>query len=78
MLNGIGTMRLIDKSLPWTNFMTHCSDKETEVSWNQLGQQGLHGPPGDKGPLGDKGPGAGHTLRRRSQTCYRRSIASLR
>jgi hypothetical protein len=43
MLNGVGTIRLIDKSLPATNFMSHCTDRETEVSWNQQGLQGLQG-----------------------------------
>ena len=56
MLKGVGTIRLIDKSLPATNLMSHCTDKETEISWNQKGQPG---PQGTQGPKGDKGePGA--------------------
>jgi hypothetical protein len=30
MLKGIGTIRLIDKSLPATNLMSRCTDKETD------------------------------------------------
>ena len=59
MLKGVGTIRLIDKSLPTTNLMSRCTDKETEVSWNQKGEQGIQGPKGDKGDRGDPGtPGA--------------------
>jgi hypothetical protein len=32
MLKGVGTVRLIDKSLPSTNLMSHCTDKEIEIS----------------------------------------------
>jgi hypothetical protein len=64
MLKALGTIRLIDKSLQSTNFMSHCMDREIEISWNQAGQQGPPGPQGDKGdqgiqgiqgPKGDKG-----------------------
>jgi hypothetical protein len=55
MLKGLGTIRLIDKSLPATNLMSHCTDKETEVSWNQAGQPGAPGPQGVKGDKGDAG-----------------------
>jgi hypothetical protein len=55
MLNGVGTMRLIDKSLPSTNLMSHCTDKETQISWNQAGQPGPAGPSGPQGPKGDTG-----------------------
>lgn len=40
MLKGLGTIRLIDKSLPATNLMSRCTDKETGISWNQAGQPG--------------------------------------
>jgi len=56
MLNNIGTIRLIDKSLPSTNLMSHCTDKESEVSWNQKGQNGAPGLPGATGPAGPAGP----------------------
>ena len=55
MLKGIGTIRLIDKSLPATNLMSHCTDKETEISWNQTGQPGPAGPQGAKGDPGAPG-----------------------
>src|SRR6478672_4147790 len=56
ILKGVGTIRLIDKSLPSTNLMSHCTDKETEISWNQKGQDGAPGPPGATGPAGPAGP----------------------
>jgi hypothetical protein len=55
MLKSIGTIRLIDKSLPSTNLMSHCTDKETEISWNQAGQPGPPGPQGAKGEPGAPG-----------------------
>jgi hypothetical protein len=55
MLKGVGTIRLIDKSLPLTNLMSHCTDKETEISWNQAGQPGPPGPQGLKGEPGAPG-----------------------
>ena len=55
MLKGLGTIRLIDKSLPSTNLMSHCTDKEVEISWNQAGQPGLQGAKGDPGAPGMNG-----------------------
>jgi hypothetical protein len=55
MLKGVGTIRLIDKSLPPTNFMSRCTDKETEVSWSQAGPPGPAGAKGDKGADGTNG-----------------------
>jgi len=55
MLKSLGTIRLIDKSLPSTNLMSHCTDKETEISWNQAGQPGPAGPQGVKGDQGAPG-----------------------
>jgi hypothetical protein len=55
MLKGLGTVRLIDKSLPASNLMSRCTDKETELSWNQAGQPGPAGPPGVKGEPGAPG-----------------------
>jgi hypothetical protein len=38
MLNKVGTIRLIDKSLPATSLMSHCNSAlETEVAWNKNG-----------------------------------------
>jgi hypothetical protein len=60
MLKGIGTIRLIDKSLPDSNLMSRCKPSlETEVSWNQKGEPGIQGPVGPAGPQGlrgDQGP----------------------
>jgi hypothetical protein len=55
MLKSLGTIRLIDKSLPSTNLMSRCTDKETEISWNQAGQPGPPGPQGAKGEPGAPG-----------------------
>ena len=50
MLKGVGTIRLIDKSLPESSLMSRCKPSlETEVSWNQTGRQGLPGPQGENG-----------------------------
>jgi hypothetical protein len=53
MLKNVGTVRLIDKSLPPGNIMSHCKPAlEVEITWNQKGQQGLQGiqgPPGQDG-----------------------------
>jgi hypothetical protein len=55
MLKNVGTIRLIDPSLPSTNLMSHCTSLETQISWNQIGQRGLDGPQGPQGPKGDPG-----------------------
>jgi hypothetical protein len=56
MLRGIGTIRLIDKSLPDSSLMSRCKPSlELEVSWNQAGPQGLPGPQGVKGAPGADG-----------------------
>jgi hypothetical protein len=66
MLNGVGTIRLIDKSLPSTNFMSHCTDRETEVSWNQQGLQGLQG---IQGPAGKDGTSVTNTAESAGANC---------
>jgi Bacteriophage T4 gp5 C-terminal trimerisation domain len=57
MLNGIGTIRLIDPSLPSSNLMSHCLGPklETPIQWNQQGQKGDPGAPGAAGPAGKNG-----------------------
>jgi hypothetical protein len=55
MLKGLGTIRLIDKSLPSTNLMTHSTDREIEISWNQAGQPGPQGAKGEPGAPGTNG-----------------------
>jgi Collagen triple helix repeat (20 copies) len=56
MLNHVGTIRLIDPTLPSSSFMSHCTQLETQVSWNQTGQPGPVGPQGPKGDAGAAGP----------------------
>jgi len=58
-LNSVGTIRLIDTSLPASNLQSHCISLETQIQWNQQGQpgpQGLQGAKGDTGPQGAQGP----------------------
>jgi collagen triple helix repeat protein len=57
MLKNVGTVRLIDPSLPASNIMSHCNSRlETQVTWNQQGQAGPPGPTGPKGATGPAGP----------------------
>src|SRR3954464_14374451 len=56
MLKNIGTIRLIDPSLPASNALSHCSSLETAVSWNAVGATGPMGPSGPTGPAGAVGP----------------------
>ena len=56
VLKNVGTIRLIDPSLPSSNLMGHCSSLETQISWNQQGQAGAAGPQGPKGDTGPAGP----------------------
>jgi hypothetical protein len=49
MLKNVGTLRLIDKSLPSTSLMSHCTAAETEVAWNQKGRDGANGTNGKDG-----------------------------
>lgn len=55
MLNKVGTVRLIDPSLPASNLMSHCTSAETKFTFNQRGQQGLPGAPGEPGAPGAPG-----------------------
>ena len=52
MLKNVGTVRLIDPSLPSSNVMSHCTSLETQITWNEVGQQGAAGPVGPAGALG--------------------------
>jgi hypothetical protein len=70
ILKGVGTIRLIDKSLPSTNLMSHCTDKETEISWNQAGQ------PGPPGPRGRRAPRANRAHPARTEPTERTASAS--
>jgi hypothetical protein len=56
MLKNVGTVRLIDPTLPSSNLMSHCTSLETQVTWNQQGQQGGPGATGATGATGPQGP----------------------
>lgn len=59
MRKNVGTVRLINTSLPASSFMSHCKAAETRVSWNQQGQAGAPGKDGTNGAPGEDGaPGA--------------------
>jgi hypothetical protein len=55
MLNRVGTIRLVDPSLPSSNSMSHCTSLETQISFDQQGHQGLQGLQGSPGPQGPAG-----------------------
>src|SRR4051812_43150 len=55
MLRNVGTVRLIDSTLPSSNLMSHCTALETQISWNQQGQKGDPGAPGIPGKNGADG-----------------------
>ena len=55
MLKNVGTIRLVDPSLPASNLMSHCTSLETQITWNQQGQPGPQGPNGATGPAGPTG-----------------------
>lgn len=54
-LNATGTIRLIDPSIGASSLLGHCTSIETQITWNQQGQQGLKGETGAAGPEGPKG-----------------------
>jgi hypothetical protein len=56
VLKGVGTIRLIDQSLPTSNLMSHCTSLENQLGWNKQGQAGPPGAKGGAGPTGPKGP----------------------
>ena len=55
MLKNVGTIRLIDPTLPSSNLMSHCTALEAQISWNQQGQKGDPGTPGPAGKNGAAG-----------------------
>jgi hypothetical protein len=56
MLKNVGTIRLIDPSLPGNSLITHCTALEAPLTWNQVGQPGPPGQQGTQGPQGPQGP----------------------
>ncbi|MGZ4257120.1 MAG: hypothetical protein ACXVFQ_25070 [Solirubrobacteraceae bacterium] len=55
MLKGVGTIRLIDQSLPSSNLMSHCTSLENQLGWRKQGQAGPPGATGGPGAPGGKG-----------------------
>lgn len=63
-LNALGTIRLIDPAGPSTSLLSHCTTRETQITWNQTGPKGEPGAGGAVGAPGAKGePGVGFTWR---------------
>ena len=57
VLKGVGTIRLVDRSLPSSSLMSRCTSLENQLGWNQQGQAGPPGATGDPGAPGVKGAG---------------------
>ena len=62
MLKNLGTIRIIDPSLPASNTLGHCTSVETQINWNRDGQTGdagngrrKDGAPGKDGTPGKEG-----------------------
>src|SRR3954453_16075907 len=55
-LKEVGTIRLIDPTLPASNLQSHCTNLEVQFAFNTQGQQGVPGLKGDKGDRGAAGP----------------------
>ena len=55
MLKNVGTVRLIDPSLPSGSLLSHCTGFEKEVTWNGQGVKGDTGATGPQGPQGLQG-----------------------
>src|SRR3954470_9633858 len=55
MLKNVGTIRLIDPSLPSSNLMSRCTSAETKITWDENGQPGPTGAAGATGATGAKG-----------------------
>ena len=49
-----GTLRVVDPTAA-DRRLSACTDRETAISWNQEGPQGVQGPPGAQGEKGDPG-----------------------
>ena len=58
MLKNVGTIRLIDPSLPTSSLLQHCTSLETAITFDQKGakgEQGIQGIQGVQGPTGPAG-----------------------
>lgn len=57
MLKNVGTIRIIDPSLPTSSLLQHCNASlETQITFNQNGPPGAAGPAGPIGLTGPQGP----------------------
>ena len=54
-LKEVGTIRLIDPSLPASNLQSRCTSLEIQFTFNAQGQPGLPGAKGDAGSAGAPG-----------------------
>src|SRR5450755_2665540 len=55
MLKNVGTIRLIDPSLPASNLISHCTSLESKITFDQQGRPGPIGANGAAGPAGPAG-----------------------
>jgi hypothetical protein len=69
VLKNVGTIRLIDPSLPSSNLMSHCSSLETQVSWNQQAEVRYRRGWGNRSDRGDRRGGTPGAQRR--HRCHR-------
>jgi hypothetical protein len=56
VLQNVGTIRLIDASLPPQDLRSHCTQLEQQIGWSSAGRVGPTGPAGALGARGQAGP----------------------
>jgi hypothetical protein len=56
LLKSTGTIRLIDPSISGSTLLNHCTQYETEITFNEQGQPGPKGATGATGATGPAGP----------------------
>jgi collagen triple helix repeat protein len=56
LLKSTGTIRLIDPSITGNSLLNHCTQYETQITFNEQGQPGPTGATGATGPAGPAGP----------------------
>lgn len=59
-LNATGTIRLIDPAGPSTSLLSHCTALESQITWNQKGQQGVPGKDGSSPTVAQLQAGDSH------------------
>ena len=55
VLKNVGTIRLIDPTLPPSQVMSHCTSLENQIGWSRQGRAGPTGPAGEVGATGASG-----------------------